>query len=85
MTLGGHEGATEAPALLPADRDVVQVRRVGAEPAGARHGLVEGGVDAPVVAHVGEQVLAVGRAQLLDLAVAQQQLDHGVLAAQLLE
>ena len=61
MARGGHEGAAEASTLLAADRDVVQVRRVGAEPAGTRDGLVEGGVDAAVVAHVGEQVLAVGR------------------------
>jgi hypothetical protein len=39
----------------------------------------------PSAADLGEQALAVGGAQLLDLAVAQQVLDDRVLAAQLLE
>ena len=52
---------------------------------GAGHRLVERGVDATVGADLGEQTLAVGRAQLLDLAVAQQVLDDRVLAGQLLE
>ena len=39
----------------------------------------------PSGADLGEQALAVGRAQLLDLAVAQQVVDDRVLAAQLLE
>ena len=46
--LGGDERPAELLALLGAHRDVVQVRGVGAEPAGAGHGLVEGGVDAAV-------------------------------------
>ena len=58
---------------------------IGAEPAGAGDGLVEGGVDAAVGRHLGQQRLAVGRPQLLDLAVAQQGVDDRVLAAQLLE
>ena len=68
-----------------ADRDVVQVGLIGAEPPGAGHRLVEGGVDPPVGRHLGQQRLAVGRAQLLDLPVAQQGLDDRVLAAQLLQ
>ena len=52
---------------------------------GARHGLAEGGVDAPVRGHLGQQGLAVGGAQLLHLAVAEQGVDDGVLAPQLLE
>ena len=39
----------------------------------------------PSARHLGGQALAVGRAELLDLAVAQQGLDDGVLAAQALE
>ena len=83
--VGGHERAAEAPALLAAHRDVVQVRRVRREPARARHRLVEGGVDATVGADLAEQALAVGGPQLLDLAVPKQLLDDRVLAEQLLE
>ena len=80
-----HERPAERAAHLGAHRDVVQVGLVGRQPAGAGHGLVERGVDAPVGGHLGQQPLAVGRAQLLDLAVAQQVLDDRVLARQLLE
>ena len=80
-----QEAGPEPPALLAADRDVVQVRLVGAEPAGAGHRLVERGVDAPVRGHLGQQRLPVGRPQLLDFPVAQQGLDDRVLTAQLLE
>ena len=45
---GGDERLAEGAADLAAHRDVVQVRRVGAQPAGAGHRLVERGVDAPV-------------------------------------
>jgi len=82
---GRDEGFTEAPALLGADGDVVEVGPVRGQPAGAGHGLTEGGVDPPVVSHLGGQALPVGRAQLLDLAVAEQGLDDGVLTPQLLE
>ena len=85
MPGGRHERLADAPAVLGADRDVVQVRPVGGQPSGARDGLVERGVDAPVGRDLGEQPLAVGRAELLDLAVAQQRLDDRVRVAQLLE
>ena len=76
----------EQAALVAAHRDVVQVGPVGAEPAGAGDGLVERGVDAPVGRDLGEQPLAVGAPQLLDLAVLQQRADElGPLVAQLLE
>ena len=82
---GGDEGPPEAAALLGAHGDVVEVGWVRRQAAGAGHGLVERGVDPPVGAHLGEQALAIGRAQLLDLAVAQERLDDGVLAEQLLQ
>ena len=45
------------------------------QPAGAGHGLVERGVDAAVGRDLGQQALAVGRPQLLDLAVLQERVD----------
>ena len=56
------------------------------QPARAGHRLVERGVDATVRRDLGQQALAVGRAQLLDLAVLQQRVDElGPLVAQPLE
>ncbi len=43
---------------------------------GTGDGLVEGGVDPPVGGDLGQQPFAVGRAQLLDLAVLQQRVDE---------
>ena len=83
---GGDERLAEQPALVTAHRDVVQVRPVGAEPTGAGDGLVERGVDPTVGRHLGQQPLAVGAAQLLQLAVLQQRLDElGPLLLQLLQ
>ena len=65
--------------VLGAHRDVVQVGPVRGDAPGAGHGLAERGVDAAVGRHLGQQALPVGRAQLLDLAVAQQRLDDRVL------
>ena len=67
------------------DRDVVQVRRVGTEPSGARHRLVEGCVDASVGPDLGQQAHAVCGAQLLDLTVREQVIDDGMLAPQPLQ
>src|SRR5205823_11240380 len=84
-TLGGDEGAPEPATLLPSNRDVVEVGLLRAEAPGARDRLVERGVDAVVVGDIREQALAVRRTELLELAVAQQLLDDGVLATQLLQ
>jgi hypothetical protein len=82
----GDEGAAELAPLLGAHRDVVQVRLVGAEPAGPGHGLLEGGVDATVArVDLRQQARAVGRAQLLDGAVPEQRVDDRVLALELLQ
>ena len=79
-------GGTEPPAVVGADRDVVQVGAVAGQTTGAGHGLVEGCVDAAVGGHFAEQTGAVGAAQLLDLAVLQQRVDElGPLVAQLFE
>ena len=82
---GGHERLAELPAALGPHRDVVQVRLVRREPSRARHGLVEGGMDPTVGRHLGQQSLAVGRPQLLDLAVGEQVIDDRMLAGELLE
>ena len=74
--LGGDEGGAEHPAPLGPDRDVVQVGGVGAEPAGPGHGLVEGGPDAVAGPHFGQQTLAVGGPQLLQLPIVEKVLDH---------
>src|SRR5205085_2089221 len=69
------ERLAERTAELAAHRNVVQVRRVRAQPAGAGHGLVEGRVDATVGLYLTEEAFAIGRAQFLDLAVAQEVVD----------
>ena len=71
-----HEDAAELTALVSTHRDVVQVRAVRAEPTGAGDGLVERGVDPTVGRDLEQQSLAVGAAQLLDLAVLQQRADE---------
>ena len=48
-----NEGAPEALAFVGPDGNVVEVGPVGAQPAGAGDRLVEGGVDASVVADLG--------------------------------
>ena len=67
-----HEGAADAPPFLGADRNVLQVRVRGGEPARGRRGEREGGVDA-VRAAVGMllQRIGVGRFQLGELAPVQ--------------
>jgi hypothetical protein len=82
---GRHEALPEATPFFAADRDVVQVGLVRAEPSRPGHGLVEGGVDPPVGRHFRQQRLAVGRTQLLDLPVTQERIDDRVLAPKLLE
>jgi hypothetical protein len=84
-TVGRDEAPPEPPALLAADGNVVQVGLVGRQAPGAGHRLVERGMDALVRSHLGQERLAVGRAQLLHLPVAQQGVDDGVLAPQLLQ
>ena len=70
----GDEGAADALAQLGADGDVLQVGIGRGEPAGGRHRLVEAGVDAAVGADELRQGVDVGRLELGQLAVAQQEL-----------
>ena len=80
-----HEGAPELLALLGAHRDVVQVGAVRRNAAGPGHRLPEGRVDTPVRGDLGQQGLAVGRAELLHLAVGQQRINDRMIAPQALE
>ena len=82
----GDEGAPHAPALLGADRDVLQVGVGGGQPPGGGAGLVEGGVQAPGVGvqHL-RQLAQVGGQQLGALAVLQNHARQLVLLGQLLE
>ena len=75
------ERPAELPPDLAAHGDVVEVGLVRRQPAGAGDGLVERGVDPSVVGHFGQQAVAVGRAQLLDLPVGQQVLDDACCPA----
>ena len=84
-SLRGHERLAELPALVAAHRDVVEVRLVRREPPGARDGLVERRVDAPVGRDLVQQALAIRGTKLLDLAVREQQLDDRMLIAKALE
>ena len=63
----------------------MQVRAIRRQTAGARHGLLERRVDAPVLGDLREEALPVGGAQLLHLAIAQQRIHDRVLAAQPLQ
>ena len=84
-SLARHEGVAQTTALFGAHRDVVQVRTVRGESAGARDHLLERRVDATVGLHRVDERRAVGAAQLLDLAVAQDQRDDLVLVLDRLE
>ena len=66
-------------AQLGADGDILQIGIIGGEPSGAGFGLVEGGVDAPVLANDLEQTLHIGGVQLLVGAVLQNVLHQRVL------
>ena len=68
--LGGQERLADLLALLPADRDVLQVRIAGRQPARGGHGLVERRMDPP-----GQRIdqrrqgIDIGALELGDLAV----------------
>ena len=77
-----HERPSECPTGLGTYRDVVEVGGVGAEAAGAGDSLVERGPDPISLPHLGEEALAVGRPQLLDLPVRQELLDDGMVVSE---
>ena len=81
-----NEGLADAAPLGRADGDVLQVRVGGRQPARGRHGLVVAGVDAPGgrVDLLG-QLVGVGRLQLGQPAVVQDQARQFVLGGQFLE
>ena len=63
----------------------MQVGLVRGQATGAGDGLVEAGVDAPVPRDLGQEAVAVGRAQLLHLPIAQEGIDDRVLTAESLQ
>ena len=81
----GHE---HLPQLRPqggADGDVLEVGLGGAEAAGGGDGVLEAGVDAPVVGDHLAQAVHIGGLQFGELAVVQDLLDDGVLAPELVQ
>ena len=62
-----HEAGTDLAALLGADRDVLEVRVGAGQATGGGGGLVEGGVEAAVVADQLGEGVEVGRLELRDL------------------
>ena len=77
-----HEGPPECTAGLGTDRDVVEVRGVGAEPTRPGHRLVERRPDPVSRPDRGQQALAVRGAELLDLPVGQQVINYRVVPAE---
>jgi hypothetical protein len=60
----GHEGLADAPPFGAADGDVLQVGVGRRQPAGGGHGLVVGGVDAPVLVDHQRQLVGIGGLEL---------------------
>ncbi|CRI63432.1 hypothetical protein THIOKS11320081 [Thiocapsa sp. KS1] len=71
----GDEGAADPATLVGADRDVLQIRVAGGEPAGRGHGLMVRGMD-PAGVRVDHltQLVGVGGFQLREAAVLQDQI-----------
>src|SRR6185437_2113154 len=82
----GDERSSNAATEWRADRDVLKVRVLAREPAGRGDRLIEGGVQ-PARVGIDERAKTFGvrRAELLDLAVLEDLVDHRVRGAQLLE
>ena len=80
-----HERPSERPPGLGPYRDVVEVGGVGTEAPGTGDGLVERGPDPIPLPHLGEETLAVGRPQLLDLPVRQEPFDDRMVVPETLE
>ena len=82
----GDERVADPASERRADRDVLQVRPAAREPSRSGDGLVEGRVDAPCLRiDQSSEPLGVRRAELFDLAVLEDLLDHRMRAAKLLE
>ncbi len=81
----GDERTAHLPTIGCAHGDVLEIRVLARDATGRRVGLLEGGVDAPVVVNERRQCVGVRAAELLDLAVTQQVFDDRVLVGHLLE
>jgi hypothetical protein len=80
VTLRRDKGLADTPALFRADRDILQVGIGGRQAACRGHRLVVGGMHpaGPAVDHL-RQFVRVGRLQLAEAAVFQQQFRQGVI------
>ena len=83
--LTGTEKLAHFPAELGADGNVLQIRLGGTDPAGARLGLVEAGMDPAVLADDLEQALAIGGVQLGKRTVIEHHLDDRMVVTQAFE
>ena len=80
----GHEGAADLPPEIGANRDVLEIRRRGRQPAGDGGGLFVGGVNAPRPrVHEAQQGVGEPGPELGHLPVLQQRVDDGMAAGQL--
>jgi hypothetical protein len=80
-----HEAGANRPALLGADRDVLEVRIGRREASGGGRDLVEGRVDAAVLGDQGRQRVQIGVLELGELAPGLDLWDDLVLVADLRE
>ena len=86
VTRRGDEGPADAAALLGPDRDVLEVRVRGGQAPGGRHGLVIARVHAPGAGiDLLRELLGVGRSELGETAILQDQARQGIVERQLLQ
>ena len=86
VILRGHESLPDPPSLGRANRDVLEIRVGRRKPAGRGDGLVIGRVDAAGArVHLRGQLLGIGRAQLRETPVVEDDARQLVIRRQLLE
>src|SRR5204862_5264476 len=83
--MSGDDRPPDPAAEGRADRDVLEIWGLARQAAGRRDGLVERRMDPAVAIDERTEALGIRRAQLLDLAVLEDLVDHRMRAAQLLE
>ena len=81
----GDEAGAHALAQRPAHGDVLQIGIAGGEPPRGRGLLVEGGMDAALRVHQARQGIEIGGTHLLQFAVLEDAVHHGMLPGQFLQ
>ena len=81
----GDERAADLAAHLRAHGDILQVRFAGGDAACGGDRLVKPGMDAPVAPRQAQEAVDIGAAQLADLAVEQDLVDHRMQGGELLQ